>query len=123
MIMTLSLLIYATLECRIRTALDKENEVFPNQKGKPISNPTTRWVFQRFIGIHELTLSQDQVLIVNLTPPQLLILRLLGHKFQKIAALALQQQVAYFTPSTVAVFTALAITTASRISVSDSRKA
>lgn len=84
MIMTLSLLIYATLEYRIRTALDKENEVFPNQKGKPISNPTARWVFQSFSGIHELTISQDQVLIINLTPPQLLILRLLGDEFQKI---------------------------------------
>jgi len=84
MIMTLSLLIYATIEYRIRTELGKENEVFPNQKGKLISNPTARWVFQSFIGIHELSINQDQVLIVNLKPPQLLILRLLGDKFQKI---------------------------------------
>jgi len=84
MIMTLSLLIYATLEYRIRTELDKENEVFPNQKGKPISNPTARWVFQSFSGIHELSISQDQVLILNLKPPQLLILRLLGARFQEI---------------------------------------
>ena len=84
MIMTLSLLIYATIEYRIRAELDKGNTLFPNQKGKPISNPTARWVFQSFSGIHELTISQDQVLILNLKPPQLLILRLLGDKFQEI---------------------------------------
>ena len=84
MIMMLSLLIYGTIEYRIRTELDKENEVFPKQKGIPISNPTARWGFQRFSGIHELTISQDQVLIVNLRPSQLLILRLLGEAFQKI---------------------------------------
>ena len=84
MIMTLSLLIYATLEYRIRTALDEEDETFPNQKGEPIKNPTTRWVFQYFSGIHELKISQKQILILNLKVQQLLILRLLGKVFQEI---------------------------------------
>ena len=84
MIMTLSLLIYSTLEYRIRTALDEEDEAFPNQKGKPIKNPTARWIFQYFSGIHELRITQKQVLILNLKIQQLLILRLLGKEFQKI---------------------------------------
>ena len=84
MIMTLSLLIYATLEYRIRKALDEEDETFPDQQGNPIKNPTTRWVFQYFSGIHELHINQKQILILNLKVKQLLILRLLGKGFQEI---------------------------------------
>ena len=84
MIMTLSLLIYATLEHRIRTALKENDETFPNQKGKPIKNPTARWIFQSFSGIHVLAVNQNQVLVLNLKEKHLLILRLLGEKFQKI---------------------------------------
>ena len=82
--MTLSLLIYSTLEYRIRTALDEEDETFPDQLGRPIKNPTTRWVFQYFSGIHELNINQNQILILNLKVKQLLILRLLGQGFQEI---------------------------------------
>jgi len=84
MIMTLSLLIYATLEHRIRTALDENDETFPNQKGKPIKNPTARWIFQSFSGIHVLAINQNQVLVLNLKEKHRLILGLLGKTFQKI---------------------------------------
>lgn len=84
MIMTLSLLIYSTLEYRIRTALDEEDETFPDQLGRPIKNPTTRWVFQYFSGIHELNINQKQIVILNLKVKQLLILKLLGKGFQEI---------------------------------------
>jgi len=84
MIMTLSLLIYSTLEYRIRTALDEEDETFPDQLGRPIKNPTTRWVFQYFSGIHELNINQKQIVILNLKVKQLLILKLLGKGFQQI---------------------------------------
>ena len=86
MIMTLSLLIYATLEYRIRKALVEEEETFPNQKKQPIQNPTARWVFQYFSGIHELTISEKEMLIINLKSQQLLILKLLGKAFQQIYA-------------------------------------
>ena len=86
MIMTLSLLIYATLEYRIRKALVEEEETFPNQKKQPIQNPTARWVFQYFSGIHELTISEKEMLIINLKAQQLLILKLLGKAFQQIYA-------------------------------------
>jgi len=66
MIMTLSLLIYATLEHRIRTALEENNETFPNQKGKPIKNPTARWIFQLFSGIHVLAINHNKILVLNL---------------------------------------------------------
>lgn len=86
MIMTLSLLIYATLEYRIRKALVEEDKTFPNQKNKSIQNPTARWVFQYFSGIHELTIIEKEVLIINLKVQQLLILKLLGKGFQQIYA-------------------------------------
>lgn len=84
MIMTLSLLIYSTLEYQIRTVLDREDETFPDQLGRAIKNPTTRWVFQYFSGIHELKINQKQILILNMKVKQLLILRLLGKRFQEI---------------------------------------
>ena len=86
MIMTLSLLIYATLEYRIRKALVEEDKTFPNQKNKSIQNPTARWVFQYFSGIHELTIIEKEILIINLKVQQLLILKLLGKGFQQIYA-------------------------------------
>jgi len=84
MIMTLSLLIYATLEHRIRTALEENNETFPNQKGKPIKNPTARWIFQLFSGIHVLAINHNKILVLNLKEKHQQILRLLGKRFQKI---------------------------------------
>ena len=84
MIMTISLLIYSTLEYRIRTALNEQDATFPNQLGQPITNPTTRWVFQYFSGIHELNISQKQIVILNLKAQQLAILKLLGKGFQEI---------------------------------------
>lgn len=86
MIMTLSLLIYATLEYRIRKVLVEEDKTFPNQKKQSVQNPTARWVFQYFSGIHELKISEKEMLIINLKVQQLLILRLLGKGFQEIYA-------------------------------------
>jgi hypothetical protein len=54
MVMTVCLLVYAVLEYRIRTALKEHDAAFPNQKGQPVQNPTARWVFHYFVGIHEL---------------------------------------------------------------------
>ena len=65
-IMTLCLMIYAVLQYRIREVLKTHNETFPNQKGQTIYNPTARWVFQYFNGIHLLIINQIQTLILNL---------------------------------------------------------
>jgi len=51
MIMTLSLLVYSALEYKVRENMKKNSLTFPNQKGKPISNPTMRWVFQYFFSV------------------------------------------------------------------------
>ena len=55
MIMGLALLIYALAERQLRLGLEKNNEKIPDQKGKPTSTPTIRWVFQTFEGIDILS--------------------------------------------------------------------
>jgi transposase len=64
MVMTLCLLVYAALAHRIRQSLRQAHQNFPNQRGQPVSNPTARWVFQFFAGIHVLVIAQMQTLIL-----------------------------------------------------------
>ncbi|WP_339134253.1 MAG: IS1634 family transposase [Candidatus Electrothrix sp. GW3-4] len=84
MVMTLCLLVYAALEYRIRQALEINNETFPNQKGKPAPNPTARWVFQFFSGIHLLLVGGMQQLVLNLNEHHLRLLKLLGGRYEKL---------------------------------------
>jgi transposase len=67
MVMTLCLLVYAALEYRLRQALKNAQQMFPNQKGQPVENPTMRWIFQLFVGIHLLIIQQVQTLVLNPT--------------------------------------------------------
>jgi len=84
MIMTLCLLLYAALEYRIRQSLQQAEESFPNQKGHKINNPTARWVFQFFNGIHVLFMPDSQAIVLNMNPYHLLLLKLLGKKYEKL---------------------------------------
>ena len=52
MIMGLCLLIYSIGQRILRQNLKSENDLVKNQVGKQISNPTLRWIFQVFQGIH-----------------------------------------------------------------------
>ena len=82
MIMTLCLLVYAALEHRIREALNKADEAFPNQQGKLIQNPTARWVFQFFTGIHLLRTQETPQIILNLNEHHQRLIHLLGKKYE-----------------------------------------
>lgn len=84
MIMTLCLLLYAALEYRIRQSLQQADKTFPNQKGHGISKPTARWVFQFFRGIHVLLLPDSQTLVLNMNSHHILLLSLLGEKYEKL---------------------------------------
>jgi transposase len=81
-IMTLCLTVYAAIEYRIRQKLQTENETLPNQLGKEVKNPTARWVFSCFTGIHVLY-DTEKVCILNFKPLHLKILNLLGHEYRK----------------------------------------
>jgi len=84
MIMPLCLLLYAALEYRIRQSLQQAKKTFPNQKGHDISNPTARWIFQFFSGIHVLRLPNSQPLVLNMNSHHILLLRLWGEKYEKL---------------------------------------
>jgi transposase len=85
MVMTVCLLVYAALEYRIRTALKEHDATFPNQKSKPVQNPTARWVFQYFVGTHVLLIpGQWSPLVVNLTEEHQSLLRLLGKPYERL---------------------------------------
>jgi transposase len=85
MVMTVCLLVYAALEYRIRTVLKAHDATFPNQQGKPVQNPTARWVFHYFVGIHVLLIpGQWCPLVVNLTEEHQLLLRLLGKPYERL---------------------------------------
>jgi transposase len=81
MVMTICLLVYAALEYRIRTALTEHEATFPDQKGKRIQNPTARWVFHYFVGIHVLYPPQQWPIVVNLTEEHQHLLQLLGDRY------------------------------------------
>lgn len=79
-IMTLCLSVYAALEYRVREKLAANNETLPNQLGKEVKNPTMRWIFACFTGIHVLY-TAEQRLVINIKPFHLKVLSLLGPKY------------------------------------------
>jgi transposase len=83
MVMTVCLLAYAALEHRIRQALNEHGATFPNQKGKRIQNPTARWVFHYFMGIHVLCQVGEWPQVLNLTEEHGHLLKLLGPPYMQ----------------------------------------
>jgi len=81
MVMTVCLLVYAALEYRIRQALKANKATFPDQKGHRIQNPTARWVFHYFVGIHVLFLPDQWPIVLNLTEEHQHLLQLLGDRY------------------------------------------
>jgi transposase len=83
MVMTLCLMVYNLAEYRLRESLKRNNATLPNQKGKEVTNPTIRWVFQLLEGIHIIQ-SMDQhgeperALITNIDALRSKIIHLFG---------------------------------------------
>jgi transposase len=82
MVMTVCLLVYAALEYRIRQGLINFQATFPNQKGQPVQNPTARWVFQYFSGIHVLRIPGKGAFVLNVTDQHRQLLQLLGRSYE-----------------------------------------
>jgi transposase len=82
MIMTLALMVYTLGQRQLRRALDQANATLPDQKGKPTSRPTLRWILQCFLSVHLVFLDHVKYQI-KLTDRQNLILRFLGASSQK----------------------------------------
>jgi transposase len=83
MVMTVCLFVYAALEYRIRQALKAHEATFPDQKGKRIHNPTARWVFQYFVGMHLRCQAGQWPIVLNLTAEHQDLLRLLGQPYMR----------------------------------------
>lgn len=84
MVMTCSLMIYAALEHRIRQGLVEQNRSVADMKKKPTQQPTARWIFLRFGGIHEYRLGEAPPQVTELTGDQQIILEVLGERYRQI---------------------------------------
>ena len=84
MVMTVCLLVYAALAYRIRNALKDQEAPVPDQQGKPRQNPTARWVFHYFVGIHLLLIAGEGPMVLNLTEEHQHLLRLLGKPYEQL---------------------------------------
>jgi len=59
MIMTLCLMVYNFAQYSLRKCLDEQADVLPNQVGKPIKNPTMKWVAELMSMIAVVTIMTD----------------------------------------------------------------
>jgi len=84
MVMTCSLMIYAALEHRVRQGLVAQNRSVADMKKKPTQQPTARWIFIRFGGIHEYCLGEAPPQVTELTKDQQTILEVLGERYRQI---------------------------------------
>ncbi len=84
MIMTLSLLVYASLEHKIREQLTKTEEFLPSMvKNKTTTQPSARWVFLKFECIDTLEFS-SQSFITGVQEHQTRLLKLLGALYESV---------------------------------------
>jgi transposase len=82
MLMTLALMVYTLGQRQLRLALDQAKETLPDQKGKPTSRPTLRWILQCFLSVHLVFLDHVKFQI-KLSDRQNLILKFLGASSRK----------------------------------------
>ena len=81
-LMSLCLLVYNLGQRELRNSLKRAKIGIKNQLGKLTNNPTLRWIFQCFQGIHLLTLNGINQ-IVNLTDERNFVLNYLPSSCQK----------------------------------------
>lgn len=67
LVMTVCGLVDAAVAYRMRQALKDHGATFPNQTGNPVQNPTARWGFHDFVGMHLRLIPQQWPIVVNLT--------------------------------------------------------
>ena len=59
MVMTLCLMVYNFAQYQMRKCIKENDDVVPNQVGKPIKNPTMKWVFELMQMIAVVTICSD----------------------------------------------------------------
>ena len=84
MVMVLCLLLFSVLEWKLRKKLKEENMTVSSQIGKPVQNPTMKWIFYKFFGIAEIRIEgRRKTTIVNMNEELKMITRLLGTDYEK----------------------------------------
>ena len=86
-IMVIALLVYKTIQRRIRIELVAKDLTIPNQINKPITNPTLKWIFRCFDGITQVFVEVDGItkaFIDGLNDVRLRIIGLLGEEVGRI---------------------------------------
>lgn len=86
-VMTLCLLVYGITQYRLRDALQRNNEVLPDQKRRPTSKPTLLWIFTLFSSITMINLQEtgrNKRIVLNLHPFHQKVILLLGDSARKI---------------------------------------
>lgn len=80
MVLTLGLLIYSVSQKQIRDLLVKTDQFYPNQKRKPIQNPTLRWILRRISYDRICFLEQGGKVIdtCNVSPASMMLFKLMG---------------------------------------------
>ena len=58
----------------VRQSLAETGGAVPDQKGKPTTRPTLRWMFQLFMAVHLLRVAEE-VHVVNLSEERKRVLR------------------------------------------------
>ena len=81
MVMTLCLLVYSAIQYRTRATLQTHNLSIPDQKGKPTQNPTARWLFELFQGVHLIRTDSSQPFTLNLHKDLFALLNALGKPY------------------------------------------
>lgn len=92
MVMSLSLMVYALTEKKIREALKKQQLTIRDQKKRATGRPTIRWVFQVFEGILYLAVRDDETGVLtkttmNISDQHRIILSCLGPPYERIYCL------------------------------------
>ena len=90
-VMCICLLVYSIAQRKLRIALEKQKETIPNQVGKPVKNPTLKWVFQLFGCVHVIYKkagSKVKKIISNLNDIRTKILKILGTQYLRLYDIA-----------------------------------
>jgi len=86
-IMTLCLFVYNYAQHKLRTALQEHDLTIPNQKKKPIQNPTLKWAFQLMEGVAIVSISStQQALVTNMSSLRSKIVALFGNHVSALYA-------------------------------------
>ena len=61
MVMTLCLMVYNFAQYHIRQCLEDNDDALPNQLGKPVKNPTMKWIAELMQAIAVVTIHQNNI--------------------------------------------------------------